>query len=63
LPNNPKLGWKHLWAHLSKGCSFRPDPFTNIVATAILVSDWVISKKFRFIWPSGFRGEDLKKPV
>jgi len=32
----------------NKDCSFRPDPLTYMAPHAILVSDWLISKKILF---------------
>jgi hypothetical protein len=42
----PKFDRKHQSKFLYNDCTFRRDPVTNMAATAIIVSEWAITKIF-----------------
>ena len=49
------------WSIRNKNCLWRPCLLTDRNDMKIIIEDlsYILSTKFLFIWPSGFRGEDL----
>jgi hypothetical protein len=49
------------WSIRNKNCLWRPCLLTDRNDMNIIIEDlsYILSTMFRFIWPSGFRGEDL----
>ena len=58
-PNESKFGRKHPLKVLYKDCLFSSNPLTNRPPQAILVSDWLISKKLSPLKPLGQMNRNL----